>query len=205
MSDSCRQLHSWANSLQVFRHGFSYDDLPKNGLYILFEAGEKSHSTNRIVRVGTHTGNDRLGKRLYEHLYKPNKDRSIFRKHIGRCLLHDDPFLEQWNFDLTTKAAKQKYENMVDFEKQKFIEDEVDKYIFQNFSFAVIKADSKIERLEIESSLLATISSCNECSPSAHWLGLKHQNPVIRRGLWNIQGLNGPTLSIDEVNKLMAT
>ena len=162
MSNTCQLIHSWANSLQIFKYGFSYDDLPKNGVYILFEKGEKSHNTNRIVRIGTHTGNDRLGKRLYEHLYKPNKDRSIFRKHIGRCLLHDNPFLKEWNFDLTTKAAKQKYKNIVNLDKQKSIEAEVDKYISQKFSIAVIEVDSKFQRLEIESALLATISNCNE-------------------------------------------
>ena len=35
-------------------------------------------------------------KRLNEHLFTPNKDRSIFRKHVGRCLLvqRNDLFLK---------------------------------------------------------------------------------------------------------------
>ncbi|MSP93707.1 MAG: hypothetical protein EXR00_00415 [Alphaproteobacteria bacterium] len=38
----------------------------------------------------------------------PNKDRSIFRKHVGRCLLakSGDPLLAQWEIDLTTKASR---------------------------------------------------------------------------------------------------
>ena len=37
-----------------------------------------------------------------------NKDRSIFRKNIGRAILNknQDPFLGQWELDLTTRKAK---------------------------------------------------------------------------------------------------
>ena len=60
----------------------------KNGVYILFEKNESGHNGDRIVRIGSHTGNDNLVKRLEEHFLKENKDRSIFRKNIGRALLN---------------------------------------------------------------------------------------------------------------------
>lgn len=202
MSCSCQTIHSYANSLLKYREGFTLEELPKNGVYLLFEENEFSHGSNRIVRVGTHKSEGGLGKRLYEHIYKPNKDRSIFRKHIGRCLLDGDPFLEHWNICLTSRAAKLKYGDSIDFKKQQSVEEAVTNYITVKFSFAVIQVETKQKRLKVESSLLATISNCEECLPSMGWLGLKHQNPTIRKGLWNIQGLGGPKLTVDEVDNI---
>jgi hypothetical protein len=57
----CEPLHEWANSsLQVFRFPFHESQIPINGIYILFEKGERAHDTNRIGRVGTHTGDKQL-------------------------------------------------------------------------------------------------------------------------------------------------
>ncbi len=203
MNDACRILHEWANGLPKFSHGYSVDKLPKNGIYIVFEKGEIAHNADRIVRVGTHTGQNNLGKRIFEHLYKPNKDRSVFRKHIGRCLLADNPFLEQWNLDSTTKVNREKYINIIDFEKQKETEEEVTQYIADNLSFVVFEVTDKSERLRLEEALLSTITACKRCFPSKSWLGLKHQNPRIRQGLWNIQGLNKGILSTNEMKSLL--
>jgi hypothetical protein len=53
-----------------------FDDspIPLNGIYILFEDGEIAHGTNRIVRIGTHTGKDQLFSRLKQHFIQENKD-----------------------------------------------------------------------------------------------------------------------------------
>jgi hypothetical protein len=56
----CEALHERANSLQAFRFPFDEGRIPINGIYILFEKGETAHGTNRIVRVGTHTGDKQL-------------------------------------------------------------------------------------------------------------------------------------------------
>jgi len=87
---------------QLFR--FGQDGFPSDGLYVLFEEGERGHGTDRIVRIGTHRGDGRLPLRLEEHFLKENKDRSIFRKNIGRALLarDGDEFLGQWEIDLTS-------------------------------------------------------------------------------------------------------
>jgi hypothetical protein len=93
MSAVCTELHELLTSLP--RHHFPFDAsrIPLNGIYVLFEDGEVAHGTDRIVRVGTHNGDLRLSKRLIEHFVNENKDRSIFRKNIGRALLHraNDP------------------------------------------------------------------------------------------------------------------
>ncbi|MBL0721133.1 MAG: hypothetical protein JJV88_00975 [Sulfurovum sp.] len=104
MSEICNNIHHIFQNLKRYKFPFNEEELPKNGIYILFEKNELAHNGERIVRVGTHTGDDNLAKRLKEHFMKENKDRSIFRKNIGRAILSkkDDSFLEQWNWDLTT-------------------------------------------------------------------------------------------------------
>jgi len=152
--------------------------IPKDGIYILFEKEEFAHSTNRIVRIGTHTGNNKLRSRLKEHFVNENKDRSIFRKNIGRALLNKDkhPFLKQWEIDLTTKKAKELHSNSIDLTKQKEIEKRVTKYVRDNFSFVVFQIDNKDKRLELESKIISTVSLCDECKPSPNWLGLSSPN-----------------------------
>lgn len=106
---------------------FNEQGIPKNGIYILFEKGELAHSTDRIVRIGTHTGNNKLWSRLKEHLNE-NKDRSIFRKNIGRALLNkdNDPFIEQWN----KKNLAKKIKKALDFNSDEFIkQEEIEKRI----------------------------------------------------------------------------
>jgi len=44
-----------------------------------------------------------LCSRLKQHFAKENKDRSVFRKNIGRCILNkaNDDYLTKWEWDLT--------------------------------------------------------------------------------------------------------
>ena len=79
MQNDCDKIHRWANTLKVFKFPFDETRIPLNGLYILFEKGERAHGVNRIVRVGTHTGQNQLRSRLRQHFLTENKDRSIFR------------------------------------------------------------------------------------------------------------------------------
>jgi hypothetical protein len=171
----------------------------------LFEKEEFAHSTNRIVRIGTHTGNNKLRSRLFQHFLNENKDRSIFRKNIGRALLNKDKdqFLKQWELDLTTKNAKEQYSNSVDFKKQKEVEKKVTKYIQDNFSFVVFQIDDKEKRLEIESRIISTVSLCDECKPSENWLGLFSPKEKIRKsGLWLVNELWKTPLSDKDMIEL---
>ena len=119
MSEICKELHVLFNRHERFEFPFDKSEIPKNGIYVLFEAGEKAHGGDRIVRVGTHTGENQLRSRLKQHYVIANKDRSIFRKNIGRAILNreDDPFLRQWNWDLTTRVAKDRYGHLMDWDK----------------------------------------------------------------------------------------
>jgi hypothetical protein len=205
MSENCEYIHKLFNNLNRFKFPFNEDEIPLNGIYVFFEKGELAHKTNRIVRIGTHTGKDQLRSRLKQHFINENKDRSIFRKNIGRAILskEKDPFLKSWEIDLTTKEAKDKYSNLIDFGKQKEIEKKVTKYMQDNFSFAVFGVNDKKKRLELESKIISTISSCKRCNPSKNWLGLFSPKDKIREsGLWLVNELNKQPLNNKDLKKL---
>ncbi|MDY9924378.1 DUF6884 domain-containing protein [Methanobacterium sp.] len=206
MSKNCQKLHNWFKSLKRHSFPFNKEEIPENGIYILFEKGEFGHSGDRIVRIGTHTGKNQLRYRLQQHFEKENKDRSIFRKNIGRALLKkdEDPFLEQWNIDLTTKKAKELHADSIDTLKLKETEKRVSNYITNNFSFVVFEVNNKTERLELESKLISTVSLCNDCKPSANWLGLDSPKEKIRKsGLWLVNELWKTPLSDEDMQKII--
>jgi hypothetical protein len=206
MTQTCQYLHETLSRLPRLRRE-DLSKVPNNGIYALFENGEQAHGGERIVRVGTHRGQNNLAKRIREHLYTPNKDRSIFRKHVGRCLLAKagDPFLVQWETDLTTKAARALHEDKVNKARLQEVEAEVTRYMVESFSFAVLRFDEKADRLHYEECLLSTIYQCPDCGPSETWLGKSHPKSEIIRtcGLWNVQSLTGKVLSVDEAKRLV--
>jgi hypothetical protein len=206
MTAACQHLHDTLSRLPRLKRE-DLAQVPKNGIYILFENGEEGHDGNRIVRVGTHRGQNNLPGRIREHLYKTNKDRSIFRKHVGRCLLAKagDPFLAQWELDLTAKASRILNEGKVNKARLQEVEADVTRYMVDNFSFAVLRFDDEADRRQYEECLLSTIYACPDCGPSETWLGKFHpSSEVIRKcGLWNVQSLAGKVLSCDEAKRLV--
>ncbi|MGH7950749.1 MAG: hypothetical protein ACREFE_02345 [Limisphaerales bacterium] len=206
MNQICHKLHLLFSGLPKFEFDFDINRIPRNGIYVLFENGEFAHEKDRIVRVGTHTGNNQLPSRLKQHFIKENKDRSIFRKNIGRAILNRDlnrDFLAQWEIDLTTRDARQKYAGVID--KQKLLETEkrVSEYIRRNFYFVTFRVDDKSKRLYWESKIISTISQCDECRPSQNWLGLHSPKEKIRSGrLWLVNELNKQILSENDYEAL---
>jgi hypothetical protein len=200
----CEGLHIWANGLPVFRYPSDLSKIPANGLYILFERGETGHGTNRIVRVGTHRGNGQLPSRLCQHFVKENKDRSIFRKNVGRALLNrdHDPFLPFWQLDLTTRRMRAKHAD-IDVKRQLEIEHAVSIYMRDAFSFVVFRMDDSADRLRLESKLISTVSICEVCQPSPQWLGLSSPVQKIREGgLWLVHGLYREPMTESELQEL---
>lgn len=192
MSEICAQLHQLFHSLDVHSFPIDFSNIPNNGIYLLFEKGEIGHGGKRIVRIGTHTGNDQLKSRIQQHFLNEVKDRSIFRKNVGRALLNrsNDPFLAQWDLDLTTREAKQKYSLIVDTDKQQKVEQQVTSYMRSHFSFVVFEVKSKQLRLDWESKIISTISLCQDCCASPNWLGLHSPKEKIREsGLWLVNEL----------------
>lgn len=199
--DICEELHRILNNHR--RHYFPFDEalIPRNGIYCLYEKGESGHGTDRVVRVGTHTGKNQLSSRLKQHFLIQNKDRSIFRKNIGRAYLNSikDSFLGQWEYDLTSTKNRKKYISMVDLKRLEEIEAIVSGYIQKHFSFVVIEVPDKELRLRYESKLISTISLCQNCSPSEKWFGLHSPKSKIREsGLWLVNELYKEGFSIGE-------
>lgn len=205
MSKECEAIHVLAQNLERHNFPFSESHIPLNGIYILFEKGEQGHGGERIVRIGTHTGTNQLRSRLKQHFLNENKDRSIFRKNIGRSLLRqsNDPFLAFWELDLTTRNAKDKYSHLIDLEYQKLIESRVSQYIQNNFSFCVFEVNDKTKRLEIESKIISTVSWCKNCRPSSNWLGGSSPKPKIAEsGLWLVNELYKTPFDASEIEGL---
>lgn len=203
----CGVLHQWFNDMPRFIFPFKEESITLNGIYVLFECGEHAHGLDRIVRVGTHTGCDQLRSRLKQHFINENKDRSIFRKNIGRAILNKnkDEFLSKWELDLTTRAAKEHHAKSVNFSKQKRVEELVTRCIQENFSFVVISVDDKKQRLWLESKIISTVSLCEECGPSENWLGRFSPKKKIREsGLWLVNELYKEPLAKRDIKTIMS-
>lgn len=199
LDNQCARLHQVVRPLERQRFPLLEKEIPVNGLYFMFETGESGHQGERIVRIGSHTGNANLAARLKEHITQ-NKDRSIFRKNIGRALLSrdHDPFLEVWNLDLTKRKDRDRYEHLVDPAKQGKVEQAVSHYIVKQVSVSVIATPSREVALKFERLCISTVSLCGSCHASRGWLGNFSPKPKIREsGLWQEQHLYGQTLSAD--------
>lgn len=205
MSKECEILHKIVCSMERHHFPFNESAIPKDGIYVLFQKSEIGHGADRIVRIGTHTGNNQLPSRLRQHFLNENKDRSIFRKNIGRALLMKggDPFLEQWEIDLTTREARDKFLHKIDLHRQKIVESTVSQYIQQNFSFSVFEVKEKNSRLDVESKLISTVSLCSDCKPSSEWLGnYSPKNKIRESGLWLVNELYKTPFTLQEVQQL---
>jgi hypothetical protein len=205
------ELHEIFNDLERFTYPFEnrLNKIPNNGIYIVFEKNEKHNGFDRIVRIGTVRGENNLKKRLKEHFGNENKNRSIFRKNIGRAMLNknNNPYLKIWELDTISKANKSKYSNLIDLNFEIQIEKEISSHIKTNFSFCVITVETKEKRLFWESKLIATLAF--QIQPSTNWLGNFSTKDKIRRsGLWQIQSLKKPKLTLnefEEFKKLVST
>jgi len=203
----CGDIHRILHQMPRLSFPFDVAMIPRDGIYVLFEKGETGHGGDRIVRVGTHTGERQLRSRLQQHFVKENKDRSIFRKNVGRAILHKggDPFLTQWNLDLTTKAKKDQYAGTIDLMRKEETEKQVSAYIRSRFSFVVFGVPNKADRLRIESALISTVFQCEECQPSEAWLGRSSPLPkIVESGLWLVNELNKTPMTGFDVDALRA-
>ena len=204
MEELCLELHRLFNSMPRLLIKDIDTIKINNGIYIFFEKGEKYHGYDRIVRVGTDTGQNNLKSRLIQHYVNENKDRSIFRKNIGRAMLskENNSLLEYWDRDLTKRENKQKY---LDPELEKLrnaLEKEISDYLNENMSFVVFPVDTKEERLRLEAAIISTLYHCEDFKASDTWLGNYmpeiRNNNVKKSGMWLSQGLKAKPLTDEE-------
>jgi hypothetical protein len=214
VNEKCERLHQLFNGMEL--HRFERSDIQRlgfdNGVYIVFEEGEKAHGGNRIVRVGTTTGNKTiLADRLLEHY--EDEGRSIFRNHIALCLLkkNGDPYNLMGLF-LKSKIDRNKWKKTANNEELKafqVINETVSSYIRKNCSFAAFPVGKEFRR-SWETRIISTVYSCPNCEASENWLGnisLRSVSPrreiICRSGLWNVQGVNNKNvLTGDELAEL---
>lgn len=201
------KLHELFNDQNRFKFPFIHrkNEIPQNGIYIIFEAGETFHEFDRIVRVGTHTGEKQLHSRLNQHFVKENKNRSIFRKNIGRCILNieQSTYIPLWELDLTSKIDKERNLKLLDLEFENKIEKKISDYIQSNLSFCIFQVDTKERRLFWESKIVSTLAKSKELKPSIKWLGNNSTKEKIKStGLWQVNELYNDALTEEEFETL---
>jgi hypothetical protein len=201
------ELHQIFNEQKRYSFPFEHfiNEIPKNGIYIIFENGEKYKNLDRIVRVGTHTGNNQLRSRLNEHFIKENKNRSIFRKNIGRCFLNKEsnPYLSLWELDITSRAEKEKNLKLLDLDYEKKMEKRISNYVQTNLSFCVFQIDTKDDRLFWESKIVSTLAKASDIKSSENWLGNQSTKDKIKvSGLWQVNELYNDSLTELEFDQL---
>lgn len=200
-------LHEHFNSLP--RHSFPFDKnkISNNGIYILFEKGETVNQFERIVRIGSHDGNNQLVKRLGDHFLSDKQRNSIFRKHVGRCLLtkNNDSYINSWNLPFKKKVDKAKNELLVNLEYEKRYEEEITTYIRTNISFCIIPdMVTKQQRNRWEEGLIALLAQSAHKISSKTWLGNIHPDRTISQSrLWNIEHVNGQPLTKEEFDDIV--
>lgn len=182
----------------------------QNGIYIMFEKGQSYHGIDRIVRVGTHRGQDRLKARLKDHFVKENANGSIFRKNIGRAFLKmaGDSYLKIWElkiWELDTSKADivRDNANLIDEQKEASLETRISDYLRANITFVCFPVKTEAERLRLEEGIISTLNKQPDFGSSNDWLGLQSPISEIRdSALWNRQGLDGQTLSEDDFERI---
>ena len=182
------------------------DRLPyQNGIYIMFEKGESYHGMDRIVRIGTHRGQDRLLKRLRDHFVKEDADGSIFRKNIGRAFLKmtSDPYLQVWEIDMHNSENERNDGHLINEELETELEAKISRYLRDNITFVCFPVDEEAERLRLEEGIIASLNRHPSFGPSSNWLGLNSpMSEIASSGLWNRQGLQGQPLSDEELERV---
>jgi len=206
MNSECQKINKLFNELPRYRFPFDFKKIPFNGIYILFENGEHAHGLDRIVRIGTHKGDNLLRSRLRQHFLVENKNSSIFRKNIGRTILNinKDPYLKIWNLVMVSKESISNYGSLIKKDYQESIEKKVSETIQRNFSFCVFEVSDKNQRLKLESQIISTVAQCSVCKPSNNWFGLFSPIEKIRNsGLWLVNELFKETLNNNDINKII--
>jgi hypothetical protein len=211
---ACEKLHKVLEKYPEYRHPIDWRQLPSNGVYFFYQKGETwGHGgiRPRIVRVGTHRKGNFVSRmkshyidvRKIERMSSSTacpKDRSIFRKNIGRALLGrtKSKYLSIWNIDFQTQANRKQFggRRKVDFERR--IEREITDALEKTFSFRVIPTgthEAIIGGEGLEARLIGTLANCGLCQASRNWLGKYSPVGEIRNGkLWLVQHLSSGAL-----------
>lgn len=182
------------------------ESLPySNGIYVMFEEGEKFGKMDRIVRIGTHRSDNRLKQRLSDHFHKDDSDGSIFRKHIGRCLLYRErhPYLSTWDLNTSTPDVVEHNRDRIDMAFEMSIEHRITRYLQEYVTFVCFEVNTEAQRLRYEESLIALLAQSQEAVASEKWIGLNSPKAeIISSGLWNVQGIDAKPATLQELQEI---
>lgn len=194
-SDLCAALHEIVQGLPRLH---SSVEVPfADGIYFFFEEGEAGHGGDRIVRIGSHTTDGRLQRRIGDH-YTSTKNGSVFRLLLGGAILRardefdpclaPGPGLGHWEQHKAAACARCSPN-----------EARVSDVLRRCFSFACIPISDAADRDRLEHRAIATVAACAHCRASPDWLGLHSFAPLVRTtGLWNRKGVGDvPLTGID--------
>ena len=214
----CKELHEALECLPVFRYPFDYHDMPSTGIYFFYEEGETCKFDDekpRIVQAGTHKKNN-FCSRMRDHYvsyskmnFDPHKspphDSSIFRKNLGRAILNKEhnAYLEVWNIDFTTRKNRDAMWHLRNIDEDMSVEIEVSRLLEEKFSFRFVIMGNEIERKEMKSKIIGTLSKCSCCCSSENWLG-RHSpiGKIQKSGLWLVRHLESEGLSDIDMKKI---
>jgi len=181
MGSSALQLHELFNSEKLTRYSypFSSKGFPTNGIYIFFEKGEAiTTPEGKILDRIVRVGTHRGEGNLYKRL------KQHFTGNITSSIFRKDI-----GEALSTKD-----------------EEEISKYMRENFSFVIFEVETEEERLYWEERIVFTLSKAvilGQISPSKNWLGNKSSKGKIRKsGLWQVEGIYIEELDKTDINKL---
>ena len=197
----CRAVHASLHSYPAFTQ--PADVRITDGLYFFYEQGEASQHApgGRIVRVGNHPRSDgTLVRRLKQH-YRRGKNGSVFRKSLGGALIRaedpDHPCLapapgkghwERQNEKLCGRCQP--------------IEHSVSRLLRARFRFRCVSIPDRRERNHLEAILIASLSACPVCRPSAGWLGQFAYSDIVRRtGMWNSEFVGAGPMSTGDLKR----
>lgn len=211
----CLWLHKQIERLPLIEYPFDLGKLSDDGIYFFYEKGEvwgHGGSKPRIVRVGAHRSGN-FKSRLNDHfVFNENKmnfnamqpapkERSIFRKNIGRALLNKQKsdYLRIWEMDFTDRESRDKGNHLRNIEFEKKVESRISGLLRKTFSFRYIAVENEMGGKGLESRLIGTIAQCELCYPSRGWLGLHSPIDKICKGkMWLVQHLDSSGITSND-------
>lgn len=218
-SINCQWLHKQLEKLPLMRYPFDLARLPDDGIYFFYEKGEvwgHGKVNPRIVRIGAHrSGNFRSrirehfvldnGKLTFDSKHSAPKDRSIFRKNIGRALLkkQKSDYLNVWEIDFIKKKNRQHKRRLRNVKIERQIERRISSILRKKFCFRYIAVENEMGGSGLESKLIGTVARCENCHPSPKWLGLYSPEDKIKGGkMWLVQHLKSGGISYKDKLRL---
>lgn len=192
------ELSDGLGGLQSLKDFTPESSFPKRGVYFFFENGENrynSHSTLRVVRVGTHAISNNSKSTLWQRLRTHrgtqegigNHRSSIMRLYVGAALIEKSKGgLSVPSWGIGQSASKHVREMEIHLER------EVSEYIGKMKILWISVNDptsSESDRAYIERNAIALLAGRNGPLdlPSNDWLGKFCPNTTVRNsGLWNV-------------------